>query len=49
MSGPELLNQIEVPPSNIAELLGKLLEAGEGLKEQMLLSVLEERLSQHTR
>ncbi|XP_066325769.1 BTB/POZ and MATH domain-containing protein 1-like [Miscanthus floridulus] len=31
VSGPELLNETEVPPSNIAVLLGKLLDTGEGV------------------
>ncbi|EES14736.1 BTB/POZ and MATH domain-containing protein 1 [Sorghum bicolor] len=30
VSGPELLNKIQVPPSRITELLGKLLDEGEG-------------------
>jgi speckle-type POZ protein len=31
VSAPALLNQIEVPPSNIAEHLGNLLDAGDGV------------------
>jgi speckle-type POZ protein len=31
VSAPALLNQIEVPPSNIAEHLGYLLDAGDGV------------------